>query len=146
VLRSADYFVVYESEDEVRELKPRMDLLGQVDLRGVIVTAPGAASDFVSRFFAPRLGIDEDPVTGSAHCALVPYWSARLGRKDLHAIQVSGRGESSTAGTMGARHHIGAGGHVHAGDHNHLTHPEALSGTALLCRTCSHEREEPWNR
>jgi len=69
-----------------------MDLLGQVDLRGVIVTAPGAASDFVSRFFAPRLGIDEDPVTGSAHCALVPYWSARLGRKDLHAIQVSGRG------------------------------------------------------
>lgn len=92
VLRSADYFVVYESEDEVRELKPRMDLLGQVDLRGVIVTAPGAASDFVSRFFAPRLGIDEDPVTGSAHCALVPYWSARLGRKDLHAIQVSGRG------------------------------------------------------
>lgn len=92
VLRSADYFAVYDHEDEVRSLRPHMDLLRHVDLRGVIVTAPGKASDFVSRFFAPRLGIDEDPVTGSAHCALVPYWSARLGRKDLHALQVSDRG------------------------------------------------------
>ena len=92
VLRSADYFVVYDHEKEVRSLRPHMDLLRQADLRGVIATAPGTASDFVSRFFAPRLGIDEDPVTGSAHCALTPYWSARLGRKDLHAIQVSDRG------------------------------------------------------
>lgn len=92
VLRSADYFAVYEHEDEIRALRPHMDLLRQVDLRGVITTAPGTSSDFVSRFFAPRLGIDEDPVTGSAHCALTPYWSARLGRKDLHALQVSTRG------------------------------------------------------
>lgn len=92
VLCSADYVVVYDHEDDVRALRPRMDMLRQVELRGVIVTAPGTASDFVSRFFAPRLGIDEDPVTGSAHCALIPYWSARLGRKDLHALQVSDRG------------------------------------------------------
>lgn len=92
VLRSTDYCAVYDHEDKVRSLKPYMDLLRQVDLRGVIVTAPGRSSDFVSRFFAPRLGIDEDPVTGSSHCALVPYWSTRLGRKDLHAIQVSDRG------------------------------------------------------
>lgn len=92
VLRSADYLAVYDHEDDVRSLRPHMDLLRQVDLRGVIVTAPGTASDFVSRFFAPRLGIDEDPVTGSAHCALTPYWSARVGKKDLHALQVSDRG------------------------------------------------------
>jgi PhzF family phenazine biosynthesis protein len=69
-----------------------MDLLKKVDLRGVIVTAPGICSDFVSRFFAPRLGIDEDPVTGSAHCALIPYWSGILKKKNLHAYQVSERG------------------------------------------------------
>ena len=59
---------------------------------GVIVTAPGKQVDFVSRFFAPQIGIDEDPVTGSAHCTLVPYWSARLGRTSLRARQVSARG------------------------------------------------------
>jgi PhzF family phenazine biosynthesis protein len=69
-----------------------MDLLRKVDLRGVIVTAPGSCSDFVSRFFAPRLGINEDPVTGSAHCALTPYWSGILKKKELHALQVSERG------------------------------------------------------
>ncbi len=92
VLRCADYFVVYDHEEDIRSLEPRMDLLAAVDLRGVIVTAPGLRSDFVSRFFAPRLGIDEDPVTGSAHCALIPYWSTRLGRTELHALQVSQRG------------------------------------------------------
>jgi predicted PhzF superfamily epimerase YddE/YHI9 len=91
-LKSADYFVVYDSAGDISVLRPRMDLLRKVDLRGVIVTAPGDCSDFVSRFFAPSLGIDEDPVTGSAHCALTPYWSERLGRKELHALQVSERG------------------------------------------------------
>jgi len=92
VLKSADYFVVYAHEEDVRTLRPNMDLLKKVDLRGVIVTAPGICSDFVSRFFAPRLGIDEDPVTGSAHCALIPYWSGILKKKNLHAYQVSERG------------------------------------------------------
>jgi len=103
VLKSADYFVVYEDEDDVRALEPRMDLLKQADLRGVIVTAPGTASDFVSRFFAPRLGIDEDPVTGSAHCALTPYWSERIGREELHALQVSPRGGELFCRASGGR-------------------------------------------
>jgi predicted PhzF superfamily epimerase YddE/YHI9 len=92
VLRSSDYFVVFDHEDDVRILRPRMDLLKKLALRGVIVTAKGTAADFVSRFFAPGVGIDEDPVTGSAHCALTPYWAKRLGRKDLHALQISERG------------------------------------------------------
>lgn len=90
LLRSRDYLAVYETEEEVRELSPRMDLLAQVDW--VIVTAPGRESDFVSRFFAPGGGIPEDPVTGSAHCTLIPYWSERLGKRELYARQVSARG------------------------------------------------------
>jgi len=62
-----------------------------LDLRGVIVTARGDKVDFVSRFFAPRFGIDEDPVTGSAHCALIPYWAEKLNKKEVHAHQVSQR-------------------------------------------------------
>ena len=68
-----------------------------------MVTAPGTASDFVSRFFAPRLGIDEDPVTGSAHCALSPYWSERIGREELHALQVSPRGGELFCRASGGR-------------------------------------------
>jgi predicted PhzF superfamily epimerase YddE/YHI9 len=90
LLRARDYLAVYESEEEVLALAPRMDLLSQVDW--VIVTAPGRNSDFVSRFFAPGAGIPEDPVTGSAHCTLIPYWSARLGKTALYARQVSARG------------------------------------------------------
>lgn len=83
---------VYDSEDQVRSLQPDFELLKRLDCLGVIVTAPGIAVDFVSRFFAPRVGIPEDPVTGSAHCTLVPYWSKRLGKTQLHALQVSPRG------------------------------------------------------
>jgi len=92
VLCSEDYFIVFENERDVRGLLPDMGILKRLDLRGVIVSAPGDEADFVSRFFAPALGIDEDPVTGSAHCALTPYWSQRLGKADLHAYQVSRRG------------------------------------------------------
>ena len=92
ILKGPDYFAVYDHEEEIREMRPRMDVLKKLDLRGVIVTAPGVSSDFVSRFFAPSLGIDEDPVTGSAHCALTPYWSKRLGKNRLHAFQLSERG------------------------------------------------------
>lgn len=88
---SRDYMAVYGSEDEVRALKPDMALLGALDREGVIVTAPGTRSDFVSRYFAPQVGIAEDPVTGSAHSTLTPYWGRRLGKTRLHALQVSQR-------------------------------------------------------
>jgi PhzF family phenazine biosynthesis protein len=87
-----DYLAVYESESDVRALKPDMRALAALDRFAVIVTAPGKDADFVSRFFAPAHGVDEDPVTGSAHCTLVPYWANRLGRTKLHARQVSARG------------------------------------------------------
>ena len=92
VLRSRDLMAVYESEQDVRALKPRMDTLLDLDTLGVIVTAPGSEADFVSRFFAPKAGVPEDPVTGSAHCTLIPYWARRLGRSRLRALQVSRRG------------------------------------------------------
>ena len=92
VRRSRDYLVVVESEEQVRALRPDMGRLAGLDALGVIVTAPGRTCDFVSRFFAPGAGVPEDPVTGSAHCTLVPYWSHRLGKKRLHALQVSARG------------------------------------------------------
>ncbi|MBN8249632.1 MAG: PhzF family phenazine biosynthesis protein [Verrucomicrobia bacterium] len=92
VARSRDYLAVLESEREVRELRPDLDALGRLDCLGVIVTAPGESCDFVSRFFAPRAGVPEDPVTGSAHCTLAPWWADRLGRQQLHARQVSRRG------------------------------------------------------
>ena len=86
-----DCLAVYGSEEEVLALRPRMDGLAVLDYFGFIATAPGKASDFVSRFFAPRQGVPEDPVTGSSHCTLTPYWAQKLGKKELHAIQVSSR-------------------------------------------------------
>ncbi len=91
-LMSRDLMAVFADEDEVRSLQPRMDVLAEVEAFAVIVTAPAKEADFVSRFFAPRGGIAEDPVTGSAHCTLVPYWSKRLEKRSLHAYQVSRRG------------------------------------------------------
>jgi PhzF family phenazine biosynthesis protein len=89
-----DYLVVLESEAAVRALVPDLGRLGRLPVRGVIVTAPSATDeqDFVSRFFAPAVGVPEDPVTGSAHCALAPYWADRLGRRDLRGYQASARG------------------------------------------------------
>jgi PhzF family phenazine biosynthesis protein len=92
VFKARDYMVVLESEQEVRELRPDFSELEQVDCTGIIVTAPGDEVDFVSRFFAPRVGVAEDPVTGSAHSTLTPYWADRLGKKHLTARQVSERG------------------------------------------------------
>jgi len=84
---------VFARAAEVAALRPDIRALAAFETRGVICTAPGAdATDFVSRFFAPRAGIDEDPVTGSAHCALIPYWAKRLGRTSLVARQISKRG------------------------------------------------------
>jgi predicted PhzF superfamily epimerase YddE/YHI9 len=92
VLKSRDYLLVFESEAEVKALKPDIAALKSVDAHGVIVTAAGETSDFVSRFFAPAVGVDEDPVTGSTHCTLIPYWAERLGKNKLYARQVSSRG------------------------------------------------------
>ena len=92
ILKAKAYLAVYNSEADVRALRPNMDALKSLDTYGVIVTAPGSDVDFVSRFFAPKVGVPEDPVTGSAHCTLVPYWAQRLGRTVLHARQVSQRG------------------------------------------------------
>ena len=87
-----DLLVVLDSEKIVREVKPDFIALDRVACRGTIITARGDRSDFVSRFFAPRVGIPEDPVTGSAHCVLTPYWAGVLRKTDLHAFQVSKRG------------------------------------------------------
>ncbi len=93
VLAARDYLVVYATEAELRSLKPDMDALAKADRFAVIATAPGKDDvDFISRFFAPAQGIPEDPVTGSAHCTLIPYWSKRLGKTKLHAFQASPRG------------------------------------------------------
>jgi PhzF family phenazine biosynthesis protein len=93
VLGSAeDILVLLSDEQAVREVNPDFRALEQVECRGTIVTARGSRSDFVSRFFAPRVGVPEDPVTGSAHCVLIPYWAKLLGKKELHALQLSKRG------------------------------------------------------
>ena len=92
ILCSEDFLVVFSNEDDIKAMEPDMAELKKLDLRGVIVTAKGKDVDFVSRFFAPKLGIEEDPVTGSAHCTLTPYWADKLDKKDLHAHQVSNRG------------------------------------------------------
>ncbi|MFP6901544.1 MAG: PhzF family phenazine biosynthesis protein, partial [Opitutales bacterium] len=89
-----DCLCVFDYEEIVRELQPDFLLLSRLPFRGIIVTAPSSngQADFVSRFFAPSMGIDEDPVTGSAHCILAPYWAKRLGKERLEAKQVSERG------------------------------------------------------
>jgi PhzF family phenazine biosynthesis protein len=89
---AGDYLAVFDSEAQVRALAPDLVKVAALDRSGVIVTAAGSAVDFVSRYFAPRDGIPEDPVTGSAHCTLAPYWGQRLGKTALSARQVSARG------------------------------------------------------
>jgi predicted PhzF superfamily epimerase YddE/YHI9 len=87
-----DYFAVYENEYDVRQIRPDFRLLEKLHPAGAGVTAPGESCDFVSRFFVPSYGIPEDPVTGSTHSSLAPYWAQRLGKTKLFARQVSERG------------------------------------------------------
>ncbi|MCC6739613.1 MAG: PhzF family phenazine biosynthesis protein [Planctomycetia bacterium] len=91
-LMARDFMAVFPREVDVRNLRPDFATLARVDVTGIIATAPGEFCDFVSRFFAPASGIDEDPVTGSAHCTLIPYWAARLSKTRLDARQISKRG------------------------------------------------------
>jgi PhzF family phenazine biosynthesis protein len=104
-----DVLVQVESESIVRDLQPDFRLLAGVDARGVIVTSRAAASDhdFVSRFFAPQSGIDEDPVTGSAHCALAAFWRSELGKDSFVARQISPRGGELHVQIVGDRVHLG---------------------------------------
>ena len=108
--KARDYLAVFENEHAVRILEPDMNALMRLDCLGIIATAPGEHSDFVSRFFAPRAGILEDPVTGSAHCTLIPYWAQRLKRFQLLALQVSPRGGELFCEHRGER--VGIGGHA----------------------------------
>lgn len=104
-----DWLVEVEDEPAVRELRPDLALLETLPVRGIIVTARSAspAFDFVSRFFAPAAGVPEDPVTGSAHCALGPFWAARLGKLDLRAYQASARGGEVLVRVAGERVYLG---------------------------------------
>ena len=93
ILKSNYYLLVFDNEETIRQLKPNFNAIQKMDLLGMIVTAPSKQYDFVSRFFGnASTGIDEDPVTGSAHCILTPYWSAQLNKKELSAFQCSERG------------------------------------------------------
>jgi predicted PhzF superfamily epimerase YddE/YHI9 len=92
VWKARDYMLVYPGETEVRALDPNYNLLKRIDAFGFIATATGEHFDFVSRFFAPGKGVNEDPVTGSAHCTLIPFWAGRYGKNTLHAFQASERG------------------------------------------------------
>jgi PhzF family phenazine biosynthesis protein len=108
VLGAAKYLAVFDSAEEVAALKPDFAALAHIDRDGVIATAPGPAGgagacDFVSRYFAPHAGIPEDPVTGSAHCTLVPYWARRLGKAALSARQISARGGELFCEDRGSR-------------------------------------------
>jgi PhzF family phenazine biosynthesis protein len=100
-----DYLVEVETEDMVRRLAPDLGALGRVEARGVIVTSRASAPgfDFVSRFFAPRVGVNEDPVTGSAHCVLAPFWAQRLGKTEMVAYQASARGGVVRVRVLGDR-------------------------------------------
>lgn len=86
-----DYMLVFETQSDIENSTPDLTMIAKAESRGAIITAPGTASDFVSRYFAPQFGIPEDPVTGSAHTILTPYWSKRLGKTELSAIQLSKR-------------------------------------------------------
>lgn len=99
LLAARDYLAVFDSAAEVAALAPDFAAVAALDKFAVIVTAPGTGGvDFVSRFFAPARGVDEDPVTGSAHCTLIPYWAERLGRSRLEARQLSRRGGALSCG------------------------------------------------
>ena len=107
----ADYHMaVFPTEADVAALSPLMDRVAALGRTGIIATAPGDETDFVSRFFAPAVGIPEDPVTGSAHCTLIPYWAERLGKSSLTARQISARVGELACTHRGDR--VGIGGHA----------------------------------
>jgi PhzF family phenazine biosynthesis protein len=107
VFKGRDFLALFETEEDILALAPDFGVLNRLDCLGIIVTAPGRNSDFVSRFFAPHAGINEDPVTGSAHTLLIPFWAERLGKRELHAFQVSRRRGELFCEDLGERVKIG---------------------------------------
>ncbi len=107
LFQARDYLAVFENAAQIRALRPDMAQLISLPNEGVIVTAPGDDCDFVSRFFVPHHGIPEDPVTGSTHCNLIPFWAERLGKTTLHARQISARGGELFCELRGDRVRIG---------------------------------------
>ena len=103
VLFHKSYMAVFDSEEAISLMEPKIDLFLSLDAEVVIITAPGESADFVSRVFAPRFGIDEDPVTGYAHTILTPYWAERLKKTKLHAFQLSKRGGELFCEHLGER-------------------------------------------
>lgn len=89
---NTDFMFVFSSQEEIQNMQPDFDAINKLDSRGAIITARGKTVDFVSRFFGPQTGILEDPVTGSAHTTLTPYWAGKLGKNELSALQLSQRG------------------------------------------------------
>jgi len=108
-LKHDDYVAVFEKEEDVLGITPNHEALKKLDLRGVIATAPSSEFDFIARFFAPKFGILEDPVTGSAYTQLMPYWSQKLGKSKLNAKQVSARGGKVFCELQGKRTLISGG-------------------------------------
>jgi PhzF family phenazine biosynthesis protein len=102
----SDYLLIFKEQGDIEAISPDYGLLAGLDLRGIIVSAPGNDTDFVSRFFAPRMGINEDPVTGSAHTTLAPYWAERLGKNSLTARQLSARKGELKCRLLGDRVYI----------------------------------------
>ena len=98
-----DYLLLYKTQDDIEQSKPNLHVLKELNARGVIITAPGKEVDFVSRFFAPGSGVEEDPVTGSAHTTLTPFWSKKLGKTRLSAQQLSQRKGELTCELIGER-------------------------------------------
>jgi len=111
VYKNRDYIVVFERQEDVAGLRPDFAQVSKLaEVQGVVVTAPGHDCDFVSRYFAPRVAVPEDPVTGSTHCALIPYWSKRPGKTELRARQLSARGGELFCEDRGER--VGIGGNA----------------------------------
>lgn len=108
-----DYLLVFNTEDEIRKLRPAFDVIAGLKVRGIIVTAPGNHVDFVSRFFAPQSGINEDPVTGSTHTTLTPYWAKRLNKTELTAMQLSDRKGHLLCSYLGDRVEISGQGKLY---------------------------------
>jgi PhzF family phenazine biosynthesis protein len=120
-LKSRDLLAVFRDESAIRDMNPDFDGLRQIrDAFAVIVTAPGQRADFVSRFFAPNAGVPEDPVTGSAHCTLIPYWADRLKKNELHAFQLSKRGGELFCENAGDRVRISGNAVLYAKGELHL--------------------------
>lgn len=114
LLKANNYMAVYNSGDELRRLQPDFAHLKKLDAFGIIVTAPGdQQNDYLCRYFAPGAGVDEDPATGSAQCTLIPYWSRRLGRRSMKALQISDRVGSFTVQEAGDRVMIGGRCHLY---------------------------------